>query len=155
MRNSGICGEIRENKIYPENQEKTACVEYATVFSPPEQLQIPPNPNKVSSMTDSTLSVNSNSDETSKLDSPMEGSYRVAPDLSGIRMNTDSISSSAAITPVTKNLPKTSQNEENSVQPTLSESSIEIHINNEKQSNQSSENNAHLSPSLFEQMGDD
>ncbi|CAF4002832.1 unnamed protein product [Rotaria magnacalcarata] len=155
MRNSGICGEIRENKIYPENQEKTACVEYATVFSPPEQLQIPPNPNKVSSMTDSTLSVNSNSDETSKFDSPMEGSYRIAPDLSGIRMNTDSISSSAAITPVTKNLPKTSQNEENSVQPTLSESSIEIHINNEKQSNQSSENNAHLSPSLFEQMGDD
>ncbi|CAF4986690.1 unnamed protein product, partial [Rotaria socialis] len=46
-------------------------------------------------MTDSTLSVNSNSDETSKCDSPMEGSYRVVPDLSGIRMDIDSISRSA------------------------------------------------------------
>ncbi|CAM4856304.1 unnamed protein product [Rotaria socialis] len=155
MRNSGICGEIRENKIYPENQEKTACVEYATVFSPPEQLQIPQNPNKISPMTDSTLSVNSNSDETSKCDSPMEGSYRVVPDLSGIRMDIDSISRSATITSATKNVSKTSQNEENGIQPTLLESSIEIHINNEKQSNQDSENNARLSSSLFEQMGDE
>jgi hypothetical protein len=102
---------ISENKIYPENQEKTACVEYSTVYSPPEELQIPENANKNVNelnplMSDSTLSSSSNSDITSRLDSPSEDNHGLVPDLSGTILDIDSRSSSATITPVAKSFPK-------------------------------------------------
>jgi len=124
MRNSEICGEIRgfilkqfvfdflfvfvfgieENKIYPENQEQTACVEYSTVFSPPNQLQIPESQQTTSnpSMSESTISSSSNS----QLNSPSEEHPRRLPDLSNTILEIDSKSSSATITPVTKTFPK-------------------------------------------------
>jgi hypothetical protein len=99
---------ILENKIYPENQEKTACVEYSTVYSPPEELQIPENSNKNVNesnpmMSDSTLSSSSNSDINSRFHSPGEEKNGIVPDLSG---TIDSKSSSATITPVAKSFPK-------------------------------------------------
>jgi hypothetical protein len=104
---------ILENKLYPENQEKTACVEYSTVYSPPEELQIPENPNKNNninesnqSMSESTLSSSSNSDINSRLHSPMDENNGRLPDVSGISLDIDSKSSSATITPIAKSFPK-------------------------------------------------
>ncbi|CAF0752523.1 unnamed protein product [Rotaria sp. Silwood1] len=168
MRHSGICGEIRENKIYPENQEKTACVEYSTVYSPPEELQIPENTNKNlntnetnPSMSESTISSSSNSDITSKFNSPMEDNNRVLPDLSGTIIDMDSKSSSATITPVTKSFPKplfdsrTSQSERTSTQSSSLENHEKILSNTQKQYSQDSENNKTTSQSLLEQMSDE
>ncbi|CAF0729996.1 unnamed protein product [Rotaria sordida] len=171
MRHSGICGEIRENKIYPENQEKTACVVYSTVYSPPEELQIPENTTKNprtnesnSSMSESTISSSSNSDITSKFNSPMEEINRILPDISETIMEIDSKSSSATITPVTKSFPKplfdskTSQSERNSTQSSsssLSENRQKIQSNIEKRHSQESENKSTSNPSLLEQTTDD
>ncbi|CAF1335976.1 unnamed protein product, partial [Didymodactylos carnosus] len=121
MRNSEICGEIRVNKIYPENQEQTSCVEYSSVYSPPEELQIPtdiqtstkssPTNNNNSnlnvgngtdsnlSMSESTISSSSNSD----LNTPNEELQHIQREISE---SADSKSSSATITPVTKHFPK-------------------------------------------------
>ncbi len=104
-------------KIYPENQEKTACVEYSTVYSPPEELQIPENSNKTTSpnasgnessqsMSESTISSSSNSLANSRLNSPNEDTNENLPDLSNTIHDIDSKSSSATITPVTKSFPK-------------------------------------------------
>ncbi|CAF3636947.1 unnamed protein product, partial [Rotaria sordida] len=171
MRHSGICGEIRENKIYPENQEKTACVVYSTVYSPPEELQIPENTTKNPrtnesnpSMSESTISSSSNSDITSKFNSPMEEINRILPDISETIMEIDSKSSSATITPVTKSFPKplfdskTSQSERNSTQSSsssLSENRQKIQSNIEKRHSQESENKSTSNPSLLEQTTDD
>ncbi|CAF2650409.1 unnamed protein product [Rotaria sp. Silwood2] len=169
MRHSGICGEIRENKIYPENQEKTACVEYSTVYSPPDALQIPENTKKHlttnesnPSMSESTLSSSSNSDITSKFNSPMDENTRVLSDLSGTIIDIDSKSSSATITPVAKIFPKplfdskTSQSERTSTQSSPpSENHQKILSNTQKQHDQESENNKTSSPSLLEQMTDE
>ena len=157
MRNSEICGEIRGEKltrtrerrsplrflvakIYPENQEKTACVEYSTVYHPPDELQIPDGPNKTpspsasgnessQSMSESTVSSSSNSLTNSQLNSPDEDFRGIVPDLTGTIHDIDSKSSSATITPVTKSFPrplfdmKTLNSEENfthaSVSPEL------------------------------------
>ncbi|CAF0861729.1 unnamed protein product [Adineta ricciae] len=117
MRNSEICGEIRA-KIYPANQEKTACVEYSTVYSPPEELQIPdgstnhmPSPgasgNESShSISESTVSSSTNSQVNSGLNSPSEEMNEFVRDLSNTLPDIDSKSSSATITPVTKTFPK-------------------------------------------------
>lgn len=130
MINSEICGEIRGKfknqtktsfcnffnsvaKIYPENQEKTACVEYSTVYSPPDELQIPDGSNKIStsmisvndsnqSMSESSISSSSNSLVNSRLNSPSEE----GPDLSSLVQEIDSKSSSTTITPVAKCFPK-------------------------------------------------
>lgn len=125
MRSSGICGEIRgkshgrmtsgcencftlENKLYPENQEKTACVEYAKVYSPPEELRIPDgismkivktDPTS-QSMTESTISYTS--DRNSKSNSPSDDRTQIVPDLSGSLLDVDSKSSSTTITPIAK-----------------------------------------------------
>ena len=107
MRNSGICGEIRgkihlpikmkysiwflENQLYPENQERTACVEYSTVYHPPEVLQIPENSNLIgsnASMSESTLTSSSFSDIPSRFH---------PSDRSGLLPEIDSRSSSATI----------------------------------------------------------
>ena len=56
-----------ENKLYPENQERTACVDYSKVYHPPEELQIPDGVSgkivkvdpTTQSMTESTISCNS------------------------------------------------------------------------------------------------
>ena len=136
MRNSEICGEIRGKtkfyfrttsglgnailvaKIYPANQEKTACVEYSTVYSPPEELQIPdgstnhmPSPgasgNESShSISESTVSSSTNSQVNSGMNSPSEEMNEIVPDLSNTLHDIDSKSSSATITPVTKTFPK-------------------------------------------------
>jgi hypothetical protein len=136
MRNSEICGEIRGKKIifqkkiffvreklflvvkiYPENQEKTACVEYSTVFSPPEELQIPENSNNAlspnasgnessQSISESTISSSSSSLVNSRRDSPSEETNEMLHDLSSAIHDIDSKSSSATITPVTKSFPK-------------------------------------------------
>ncbi|CAF1236792.1 unnamed protein product [Adineta steineri] len=117
MRNSEICGEIRVAKIYPENQEKTACVEYSTVYSPPEELQIPDGSQKTpsptasgnessQSMSESTISSSSNSLANSRLNSPSEDTNEMLPDLSNNLHDIDSKSSSATITPITKSFPK-------------------------------------------------
>lgn len=86
-------------------------MEYSTVYSPPEELQIPENANKNVNelnplMSDSTLSSSSNSDITSRLDSPSEDNHGLVPDLSGTILDIDSRSSSATITPVAKSFPK-------------------------------------------------
>ncbi len=117
MRNSEICGEIRVAKIYPENQEKTACVEYSTVYSPPEELQIPENSNKTSSpntsgnessqsLSESSISSGATSLANSRRNSPNEDTNENLPDLSNAIHDIDSKSSSATITPVTKSFPK-------------------------------------------------
>ncbi|UJR10094.1 hypothetical protein I4U23_014316 [Adineta vaga] len=118
MRNSEICGEIRVAKIYPENQEKTACVEYSTVYSPPEELQIPdeasnqmPSPNASGnesshSISESTVSSSTNSQANSGLNSPSEEMKEIISDPSNALYDIDSKSSSATITPITKNFPK-------------------------------------------------
>ncbi|CAF3470942.1 unnamed protein product [Rotaria sp. Silwood1] len=118
MINSEICGEIRVVKTYPENQEKTACVEYSTVYSPPEYLEIPdsgsnktPSPNtsgneSSQSMSESTISSSSNSLVNSRLNSPSDDTNDIIPDLSSSIHDMDSKSSSATITPVTKSFPK-------------------------------------------------
>lgn len=104
-------------KIYPENQEKTACVEYSTVYSPPEELQIPESANKNSSpntsgnessqsMSESSISSGSNSVANSRLNSPSEEGNENFPDLSNAIHDLDSKSSSATITPVAKSFPK-------------------------------------------------
>jgi len=105
---------ILDNKIYPENQEKTACVEYSKVYSPPEELQIPESENKNvkmnetnQSMTESTISSSSNSDINSRINSPIEENSEILTDLSGTMIREiDSKSSSATITPVAKSFPK-------------------------------------------------
>ncbi|CAF3868387.1 unnamed protein product [Adineta steineri] len=126
MRNSDICGEIRENRLYPENQEKTAYVEYASIYNPPDELQIPENMNKNThineanqSMSESTISSNSNS----TFHSPTEENRNMyIGNLSETIHEIDSVSSSTTITPVTKNFPKplferrTSQTETKSAQ---------------------------------------
>ncbi|CAF1132543.1 unnamed protein product [Didymodactylos carnosus] len=123
MRNSEICGEIRVVKIYPENQEQTSCVEYSSVYSPPQELQIPgdgqtsatsthnnkSNSNAGSgtdsslSMSESTISSSSNSVVNSGLNTPDDELQGIQRE---INENTDSKSSSATITPVTKSFPK-------------------------------------------------
>lgn len=86
-----------ENKLYPENQEQTACVEYATVFRPPEALQIPQNSIKPpQSMTGSTSSLNSSTVDNQRLMTDMPTSV----------IDLDSKSSSATITPIAKSFPK-------------------------------------------------
>jgi len=104
---------ILDNKIYPENQERTACVEYSTVYSPPEVLQIPESENKNvnmnesnQSMSESTISSSSNSDINSRHSSPIEENNGILPDLSRTIREIDSKSSSATITPVAKSFPK-------------------------------------------------
>ncbi len=97
---------ILENKIYPENQEKTACVEYSKVYSPPEELQIPEATNKNSTMSESTISSSSNSDTQFRRNSPIEEINGITPDVSGTIFELDSKSSSATITPVAKSFPK-------------------------------------------------
>ncbi len=97
---------ILENKIYPENQEKTACVEYSKVYSPPEELQIPEATNKNSTMSESTISSSSNSDIQFRRNSPIEEINGITPDVSGTIFELDSKSSSATITPVAKSFPK-------------------------------------------------
>jgi hypothetical protein len=99
--------------MYPKNQEKTACVEYSTVYSPPEELQIPESENKnvninesSQSMSESTISSSSNSDFNSRLSSPLEENNEIIPDLSETIREIDSKSSSATITPVAKSFPK-------------------------------------------------
>jgi hypothetical protein len=131
MRNSEICGEIRGKKIifhkkfffvreelflvvkiYPENQEKTACVEYSSVFSPPEELQIPENsnnalsPNASGNESSQSISSSSSSLVNSRRDSPSEDTNDLLHDLSSALHDIDSKSSSATITPVTKSFPK-------------------------------------------------
>jgi hypothetical protein len=130
MRNSDICGEIRGNekvffwkeffiffienilvaRIYPENQEKTACVEYSTVYSPPDELQIPDGAIKRTSGNESSQSISEStisSSSNSALNSPIEDTNEIVPDdLSGTLHDMDSKSSSATITPVTKSFPK-------------------------------------------------
>lgn len=104
-------------KIYPENQEKTACVEYSTVYSPPAELQIPDGPNKNASPTtsgndssqslsESSVSSTSTSLANSRLNSPTEETPEIGSELSGLMHDLDSKSSSATITPVTKFFPK-------------------------------------------------
>ena len=104
-------------KMYPENQEKTACVEYSTVYSPPEELQIPDGSAKTTSpnhsgnessqsMSESSISSSSNSLANSRLNSPSEEMPDINSDLSGLVPDLDSKSSSATITPVTKCFPK-------------------------------------------------
>ena len=132
MRNSEICGEIRGKtsprsflhprrfsgaKMYPENQEKTACVEYSTVYSPPEELQIPDGSAKATSpnhsgnessqsMSESSISSGSTSLANSRLNSPSEETPEIGTDLSALVPDLDSKSSSATITPVAKFFPK-------------------------------------------------
>ena len=104
-------------KIYPENQEKTACVEYSTVYSPPAELQIPDGPNKNASPTtsgndssqslsESSVSSTSTSLANSRSNSPTEETPEIGSELSGLMHDLDSKSSSATITPVTKFFPK-------------------------------------------------
>ncbi|CAF3593459.1 unnamed protein product [Rotaria socialis] len=114
MINSDICGEIRIARIYPENQEKTACVEYSTIYHPPEELEIPDNGSNKNasgnessqSMSESTISSSSNSLVSSRHNSPSEDTNNLIPDLSGSVHDIDSKSSSATITPITKSFPK-------------------------------------------------
>jgi hypothetical protein len=94
---------ILENKIYPENQEKTACVEYSKVYSPPEELQIPEATNKNSTMSESTISSSSNSDIHFRRNSPIEEINGITP---GAILEPDSKSSSETITSVAKSFPK-------------------------------------------------
>ncbi|CAF4315708.1 unnamed protein product, partial [Adineta steineri] len=114
------------NRLYPENQEKTAYVEYASIYNPPDELQIPENMNKNihmnetnQSMSESTISSNSNS----TFHSPTEENRNMyIGNLSETIREIDSVSSSTTITPVTKNFPKplferrTSQTETKSAQ---------------------------------------
>ena len=104
-------------KVYPENQKKTACVEYSTIYDPPQDLQIPNSPNKSSSpntsgnessqsMSESTISSSSNSLVNSRLSSPMEDTNEIPPDFSSSFRDIDSKSSSATITPIGKCFPK-------------------------------------------------
>ena len=103
---------LLENKLYPENQERTACVEYATVYSPPEELQIPEGvPRKPvqldtnnQSMTESTIS--NSSEKNSKMNSPSEDPTHVLADLSGNILDIDSKSNSTTATPIAKTFPR-------------------------------------------------
>ncbi|CAF1273258.1 unnamed protein product, partial [Adineta ricciae] len=113
MRNSGICGEIRENKLYPENQEKSTFVEYSQVYNPPEELQIPDSLNTKANthesnplMSESTISSSSNSDINSQHHSPIDEKYSILGELSETILEMDSKSSSATITPIAKTFPK-------------------------------------------------
>ena len=103
--------------MYPENQEKTACVQYSTVYSPPGELQIPDGSNKIISsnanvndsslsMSESSISSSSNSLANSRLNSPSEEGPEVSSEMSAMVQDFDSKSSSATITPVTKSFPK-------------------------------------------------
>ena len=162
MRSSGICGEIREIRIYPENQEKTACVEYATVYSPPEELQIPDptdQPNTNAFMSESTIS--SNSDMNSKLDSPTDERTSLAADPSGNLLDVDSKSSSATITPVAKHFPRpmfeprVSRSELDAIQVLASRTPRKSTSSGSKPRVSITSDEAATSPSLFEQVGNE
>ena len=91
-----------DNQLYPENQEKTACVEYSTVYHPPEELQIPENSNIIESnpsMSESTITSSSFSDISSRLNVKSEENQETASDQSGLIIEMDSRSSSATIMP--------------------------------------------------------
>ena len=87
-------------------------MEYATVYSPPNELQIPdsstklPSPNTSQSMSESTISSSSDSLVNSTLSTPSEDNNEIPSDLSASIHDIDSKSSSATITPVTKSFPK-------------------------------------------------
>ena len=166
MRSSGICGEIRENRIYPENQEKTACVEYATVYSPPEELQIPERTNQSNTnhdanplMSESTIS--SSSEMNSKLDSPTEERTNLLADPSGNLLDVDSKSSSATITPVAKYFPRPMfeprvfPSEKDATQVLSPETRRKLPFNGSKPRVSITGHEASTSPSLLEQVGNE
>ncbi|CAF4978398.1 unnamed protein product, partial [Rotaria magnacalcarata] len=76
-------------------QEKTACVEYSTIYHPPEELEIPDNGSNTNaspnasgnessqSMSESTISSSSNSLVSSRHNSPSEDTNNFIADLSG------------------------------------------------------------------------
>ncbi len=87
-------------------------MEYSTVFSPPEELQIPENsnnalsPNASGNESSQSISSSSSSLVNSRRDSPSEDTNEMLHDLSSALHDIDSKSSSATITPVTKSFPK-------------------------------------------------
>lgn len=105
--------EILENKIYPENQEKTACVEYSTVYKPPEELQIPERTAKVRTTVqappianESTLTSSFHSEINSKINSPTEENSSLYVDIARSSNDLDSKSSSSTITSINKDISK-------------------------------------------------
>lgn len=93
---------LLENQLYPENQERTACVEYSTVYHPPDALQIPDNSTMIESnpsMSESTITSSSFSDVSSRLNVKSEDNQETASDQSGLILEMDSRSSSATIMP--------------------------------------------------------
>lgn len=103
---------LLDNKIYPDNQEKTACVDYSSVYNPPEELQIPESLSRVPHANESNQAMtgsnrSSNADFTSSIMSPREEQFKGLSDVPGAICDMDSKSSSSAtITPVAKSFPK-------------------------------------------------
>jgi hypothetical protein len=123
MRSSAICGEIRgkhlrsfssldtslfnilDNRIYPANQERTACVEYAAIYRPPEELQMSEQSNVFATHTNIHLDMNT-STMNSKLSSPLAESTCVNVRPSVELVSVDSKTSPTSMTPIGKQLPK-------------------------------------------------
>ena len=117
-----------ENRIYPENQERTACLEYATVYRPPEELQIPDSTINAMRISESTISSGGNS----RLDSPGDENDGIAGDVRRTLRDRDSKSSSTTITSMSGNGPRPlfesrrSQSGRNSTQSSSSDTHTKV-----------------------------